>query len=94
MTDEIKTSTREEYYEWAKKYITQGRVRMGNAWERASPDGKKARFVAMLQTDMGTEDIILYVAGDPDDFMARLKIHQVPPIVISLSSEIPEPVRR
>ncbi|EAW9117188.1 hypothetical protein NE92_22765 [Salmonella enterica] len=94
MTDEIKTSTSEELDEWRAKYITQERVLMGNAWERASPDGKKARFVALLQTDMETEDIILCVAGNPDDFMARLKIHQVPPIVISLSSEIPEPVRR
>ncbi|HGB5893993.1 TPA: hypothetical protein ACIVVN_002305 [Salmonella enterica subsp. enterica serovar Kottbus] len=89
LPEEIKTCTPEEWGLWVEKYIKQKHATTGSAWERISPDGKKARFVAMLLTDMVTEEFILYVAGEPDEFLSRLKIRRIPPIIIPWSSEIP-----
>ncbi|EIZ2109676.1 hypothetical protein MOQ95_004312 [Salmonella enterica] len=89
LPEEIKACTPEEWRAWVGKYIKPKHATTGSAWERISADGKKARFVAMLLTDRVTEEFILYVAGEPDEFLSKLKIRQIPPIIIPWSSETP-----
>ncbi|HEC9154840.1 TPA: hypothetical protein R4D87_004755 [Salmonella enterica subsp. enterica serovar Javiana] len=89
LPEETEACTPEEWYVWVEKYIKPKHAITGSAWERISTDGKKARFVAMLQTDRVTEEFILYMAGDPDEFLSKLKIRQIPPIIIPWSSETP-----
>ncbi|EOG3074038.1 hypothetical protein ACK861_004192 [Salmonella enterica] len=82
MTDENQPlSNAEKQAEWVRKYITQGHVAMHQAYKVIHPEGTVITL-AWLITDPETGDITLYVAGDKDEFLSKIKYRQVPPLTL------------
>ncbi|AXC68245.1 hypothetical protein G6C41_000775 [Salmonella enterica] len=74
-------SNEEKQTEWVRKYITQGHTVMHQAYKVIPPEGTVITL-AWLITDPETGDITLYVAGDKDEFLSRIKYRQVPPLTL------------
>ncbi|EBB7895877.1 hypothetical protein GAG38_22560 [Salmonella enterica] len=87
MTDENQAlSNAEKQAKWVRKYITQGRVAMHQAYKVIHTEGTVITQ-AWLITDPDTGDITLYVAGDKDEFLSKIKYRQVPPLTLPYAFE-------